>query len=80
MGSWVLGVALLLWQAVAGAAGAAGADWWVVSGALDFTPHGTQPGLQHSLLPAQNCQGCHRGNTSADATPSTCRTTAGPAR
>lgn len=56
-------MALLLWQPVIGASTA---DWWVVSGGLDFTPHGTQPGLQHSLLPAQNCQACHRGSAAAD--------------
>ena len=31
-----------------------------ISGILDFTPGGTQPGLEHSLLSPTNCQSCHR--------------------
>lgn len=41
-------------------------EWWRVSaqlgGSTDFTPLGTQPGLLHDLLPANNCSGCHGGN------------------
>ncbi|HQX85531.1 MAG TPA: hypothetical protein PKV23_08590, partial [Aestuariivirga sp.] len=29
--------------------------------AIDFTPHGTQPGLQFSLLNSDSCGGCHGG-------------------
>ncbi|MGB3046907.1 hypothetical protein, partial [Dokdonella sp.] len=29
--------------------------------ALDFTPHGTQPGLLFSLEPSESCSGCHGG-------------------
>ena len=29
--------------------------------ALDFTPHGTQPGLIHSLQSSDSCSGCHGG-------------------
>lgn len=38
-------------------------DWWVVSGALDFTPHGTQPGLLLPLAASSSCSGCHANNT-----------------
>ena len=31
----------------------------VLGGALDFTQHGTQPGLAVALDPPQNCQSCH---------------------
>jgi mono/diheme cytochrome c family protein len=46
-------------------------NWWVVSHrlapgtALDFTPHGTQPGLLSPLIFSDNCAGCHRSNTPA---------------
>jgi len=30
--------------------------------ALDFTPHGTQPGLQSALEDPSGCSSCHRGN------------------
>lgn len=33
------------------------------SGAVDFTPHGTQPGLLFSLQPAGSCNGCHGGSS-----------------
>ncbi|MDJ1140432.1 hypothetical protein [Marinicella marina] len=33
---------------------------------IDFTPHGTQPGLNFSLEPSSNCQGCHKGGNVAD--------------
>lgn len=45
-------------------------QWWTVSellqpsGTIDFTPHGTQPGLSFPLLPAGDCGGCH-GATNA---------------
>ena len=41
--------------------------WWVVSGALDMTPHGTQPGLVRDLIQTQNCTFCHRGEETGDA-------------
>lgn len=31
------------------------------AGALDFTPHGTQPGLINSTESGENCAGCHDG-------------------
>jgi mono/diheme cytochrome c family protein len=44
----------------------AGLEWLEVSShlgpsgaAIDFTPHGTQPGLFHGLETAQACSGCH---------------------
>lgn len=44
-------------------------DWLDVSkrlahlgGGVDFTPHGTQPGLFNDLIYADNCAACHRGN------------------
>lgn len=41
-------------------------DWFAVSGALDVTPHGTQPGLTYDLLGSQNCGFCHRGADPGD--------------
>lgn len=35
----------------------------VVATALDFTPHGTQPGLTVALEDPSGCSACHRGNT-----------------
>ncbi|MEO5560855.1 MAG: hypothetical protein ABIO49_13120 [Dokdonella sp.] len=35
------------------------------SSSVDFTPHGTQPGLFNQLIFSDNCAGCHRGNTPA---------------
>ncbi|MEO6687982.1 MAG: hypothetical protein ABIS07_16575 [Dokdonella sp.] len=32
---------------------------------VDFTPHGTQPGLFNQLIFSDNCAGCHRGSTPA---------------
>jgi hypothetical protein len=29
----------------------------------DFTPHGTQPGINHSLTPVNNCNSCHNGGS-----------------
>ena len=37
----------------------------VVAMALDFTPHGTQPGLQSALEDPSGCSSCHRGNNAA---------------
>ncbi len=44
----------------------ASASWWPVAhqlapfaGPVDFTPHGTQPGLNYSLLASDDCSGCH---------------------
>jgi hypothetical protein len=34
--------------------------------ALDYTPHGTQPGLIWNIQPADSCEGCHRGFAPAD--------------
>ena len=31
-------------------------------GTVDFTPHGTQPGLDYEIQPEQDCNGCHGGN------------------
>lgn len=57
-------VALLLCALVLPAT--AQTDWVSVSkqlgpsgGAIDFTPHGTQPGLIYSLAPSDDCAGCH---------------------
>jgi len=33
---------------------------------VDFTPHGTQPGLAFSLQPSDACSGCHGGFTGND--------------
>lgn len=38
------------------------ADWRRISAALDYTPHGTQPGLTYQLLGSNGCQGCHAGS------------------
>ncbi len=35
--------------------------------ATDFTPHGTQPGLNFGLMPAQNCANCHAGFSPPDS-------------
>ena len=37
----------------------------VVAMALDFTPHGTQPGLQAALEDPSGCSSCHRGNNAS---------------
>lgn len=37
-------------------------DWFVVArgmGGIDFTPHGTQPGLEWPLLTSEECASCH---------------------
>jgi hypothetical protein len=34
-------------------------SWWQVSATLDFTPHGTQPGLTHAFTGSDNCKNCH---------------------
>ncbi len=33
---------------------------------IDFTPHGTQPGLNFSLEPPTNCHSCHKGGAVTD--------------
>jgi len=49
--------------------GSAHAAWWQgVSAALDYTPHGTQPGLTYQLLGSGGCQGCHSGNSGSSPT------------
>lgn len=35
-------------------------------GQIDFTPHGTQPGLNFDLEPPADCSGCHKGGSLAD--------------
>ncbi len=37
-------------------------------GAVDLTPHGTQPGLLFSLQPSGSCSGCHGGFVGNDPT------------
>ncbi len=47
--------------------------WWNIShqllpaGVVDFTPHGTQPGLAYSLEPSSACGSCHSDNNDAAA-------------
>lgn len=45
------------------AAPAAASDWLGISqqlmGATDFTPHGSQPGLNYSILSSDSCSACH---------------------
>lgn len=56
-------------------------DWLDVSkrlahlgGGVDFTPHGTQPGLFNDLIYSDNCAACHRGtNTAGQPTQTTFR-------
>ncbi|MEO5561351.1 MAG: hypothetical protein ABIO49_15485 [Dokdonella sp.] len=38
----------------------------VVSSALDYTPHGTQPALAWGLDPATTCMDCHRSSSTID--------------
>ena len=45
-----------------------GAWWQQTSAALDYTPHGTQPGLAYQLLGSNGCQSCHAGSGGGDAT------------
>ncbi len=35
-------------------------------GPIDFTPHGTQPGLNFDLTPPTDCHSCHEGGNLAD--------------
>lgn len=35
-------------------------------GQIDFTPHGTQPGLNFTLDPPTDCHSCHEGNLTTD--------------
>ncbi len=44
------------------------ASWWQISAALDYTPHGTQPMLAHTLISSDNCAGCHHSDNGSDAT------------
>ncbi|MEO7433771.1 MAG: hypothetical protein ABIR62_17530 [Dokdonella sp.] len=37
-------------------------------GGVDFTPHGTQPGLFSELIYSDNCAGCHRGTSGTQST------------
>jgi len=34
----------------------------LAGGTIDFTPHGSQPGLSHQLSSVDVCQGCHKRN------------------
>ena len=45
----------------------AATPWWQISAALDYTPHGTQPGLSHTLIGSDNCSGCHAYGGGAEA-------------
>ena len=47
----LLGILLVM----RGVAAFAGPAWQHVSATLDYTPHGTQPGLQYTLLASDNC-------------------------
>lgn len=60
---------LLLLSSTFAASGAHAADsWWQVAqrlqpaGAIDFTPHGTQPGLSNDLQVSDQCASCHSAN------------------
>ena len=33
----------------------------MVSGFVDYTPNGSQPGLTHGIFPSGNCRACHAG-------------------
>jgi hypothetical protein len=51
---------LVMVMTIAAASGARAASSWLqISAALDYTPHGTQPGLSHELLGSDNCANCH---------------------
>jgi hypothetical protein len=52
----------------ADAAPHADSSWWQISAALDYTPHGTQPGLVHALLSSDNCAGCHAAQDTSYST------------
>jgi hypothetical protein len=38
----------------------------VFAGTIDFTPHGTQPGLNLPLRDSSDCSGCHKGGNVTD--------------
>ena len=38
----------------------------LAGGPIDFTPHGTQPGLTFELGGSNNCSGCHKGGDVTD--------------
>ncbi len=65
---WLLRLLFLLCAALTCGMAHAAAPWWQVSAALDYTPHGTQPGLSHSLLSSDNCAGCHAYGGGTEAT------------
>ena len=44
----------------------ADSSWWQISAALDYTPHGTQPGLAHAFVSSDNCAGCHASYANND--------------
>ncbi len=64
--SWAISQPLQDWLGVASRLASlsqAGADSPHTRGsAIDFTPHGTQPGLFYDLLTADECASCHAGN------------------
>lgn len=52
------------WVAVSVAAlAASGSPQGGTPAFVDFTPHGTQPGLEYDLLGSQDCSGCHAGGS-----------------
>ena len=55
----------LAWS-FAAAAPHADSAWWQISAALDYTPHGTQPGLAHAFVSSDNCAGCHASTDNND--------------
>jgi len=59
-------VALAVVALLASALGRASTPWWQVSDALDFTPHGTQPGLAYPLSSSDSCKSCHASSTNTD--------------
>jgi hypothetical protein len=55
-------------SSIAAASPHADSPWWQISAALDYTPHGTQPGLVHAFVSSDNCAGCHASTDNSDAT------------
>lgn len=41
--------------------------WLLPAAAIDYTPHGTQPGLAWDIESASNCEGCHKSFIASDA-------------
>ena len=69
-------VALAALLAAGGVARAGTTDWWTVASRLaptgttvDFTPHGTQPGLSYDLLASDSCATCHAANQGETTAP-----------